>query len=533
MSALIRFRTNQRYITRGLSFNSEQDSFELDKESGETKVVTLNFNDILATGETVSTVSVDRASGVSASVSLASNVATLTVSGNGSGGEIILTVTRSSGAVQKVYIGVSSASAPHGYSSQTYGSTGGSGSSGSSGGTHDIITDWDTELAGKENATAFTPTADYHPATKKYVDDAVVSAGGYNDEAAQDAVGGILTDSSEINFTYDDAANTITAALIAASIDESKLDTSVNASLDLADSALQSSAIGVSVQAYDANLPTWPSTVDATEVGYLNGVTSSIQTQLDAKAASSHTHAASDITSGTFVDARIAQSNVTQHQAALSITESQISDLGSYATNLAGLSDVDSTVGSPSDGDIMVYRSAGSDWVLEAKPAAGSNPAIADITDWPSGVDATEVGYLDGVTSAIQSQLDGKQASGSYEASNADILKADEGDNLTAGYTSDAYAHGTISSGTVTPAPATGEENFQTLTNGGAFTLAPPAGNCSVVIQVTNNASAGAITTSGFTLVDGDTISTTDDDNFFFFIVKCGSFSSLTVKALQ
>lgn len=40
---------------------------------------------------------------------------------------------------------------------------------------------------------------------------------------------------------------------------------------------------------------------------------------------------ASFISSGTFADARIAQSNVTQHQAALSITESQISDLGTYA----------------------------------------------------------------------------------------------------------------------------------------------------------------------------------------------------------
>ena len=39
-----------------------------------------------------------------------------------------------------------------------------------------------------------------------------------------------------------------------------------------------------------------------------------------------------DIQSGTFADARIAQSNVTQHQAALSITESQISDLQSYLT---------------------------------------------------------------------------------------------------------------------------------------------------------------------------------------------------------
>lgn len=53
-------------------------------------------------------------------------------------------------------------------------------------------------------------------------------------------------------------------------------------------------------------------------------------------AAISHTHAASAITSGTFANARISQANVTQHQAALIITESQISDLGSYATTQAG-----------------------------------------------------------------------------------------------------------------------------------------------------------------------------------------------------
>ena len=51
-------------------------------------------------------------------------------------------------------------------------------------------------------------------------------------------------------------------------------------------------------------------------------------------AAASHAHATSDITSGTFANARIAQSNVTQHQAALSITESQISNLGSYISNV-------------------------------------------------------------------------------------------------------------------------------------------------------------------------------------------------------
>ena len=54
---------------------------------------------------------------------------------------------------------------------------------------------------------------------------------------------------------------------------------------------------------------------------------------------------------------------------------------GGGATQLSELSDVDSTVATPSDGDILVYRSAGSDWVLEAKPAGGSNPALADVTD--------------------------------------------------------------------------------------------------------------------------------------------------------
>jgi hypothetical protein len=61
----------------------------------------------------------------------------------------------------------------------------------------------------------------------------------YTDEKAQDAVGTILVDSSEIDFTYDDAAPSITASIVAGSIDETKLDTSVNASLDLADSSVQ------------------------------------------------------------------------------------------------------------------------------------------------------------------------------------------------------------------------------------------------------------------------------------------------------
>ncbi len=42
--------------------------------------------------------------------------------------------------------------------------------------------------------------------------------------------------------------------------------------------------------------------------------------------------------------------------------------------------------------------------------------ALSSISDFPVAVSATELGYLDGVTSAIQTQLNGKQASGSYAA---------------------------------------------------------------------------------------------------------------------
>ncbi len=55
-----------------------------------------------------------------------------------------------------------------------------------------------------------------------------------------------------------------------------------------------------------------------------------LQTALNGKSATGHAHATTDVTSGTFADARISQSSVTQHQAALSITESQISDLQAY-----------------------------------------------------------------------------------------------------------------------------------------------------------------------------------------------------------
>jgi len=119
----------------------------------------------------------------------------------------------------------------------------------------------------------------------------------------------------------------------------------------------------------------------------------------------------------------------------------------------------------------------------------------------------------------------------SVQAYDADTLKADTADTLTAGYACTVHDAGTKASGTYTPDEADG--NMQKFINGGAHTLAPPANDCTLVLQQTNNASAGTITTSGFTLVDGDSLTSTNGHDFFLYITNSDSFSSLTVKALQ
>lgn len=115
-------------------------------------------------------------------------------------------------------------------------------------------------------------------------------------------------------------------------------------------------------------------------------------------------------------------------------------------------------------------------------------------------------------------------------AYNADTLFADVDDTLTAGFASTPVDDGTKSSGTYTPSEAGGA--FRYIVNGGAFTLAPPSNNTALFVDITNNASAGAITTSGFTKVEGS-FTTTNTDAFRCFISKSQVGSLLQIVAMQ
>jgi hypothetical protein len=155
-------------------------------------------------------------------------------------------------------------------------------------------------------------------------------------------------------------------------------------------------------------------TVSNTELGYLDGVTSALQTQLNAKAASSHTHPASAVTDfAEAVDNRVASllvagAGVTKvyDDAANTLT------LSAGAAALDDLTDV--AISAPASGQVI--RHNGSAWV-NAGLAAGDLPTGIDAARIGSGaVSNTEFSHLDGVTSAIQTQLDGKAAASHSQA---------------------------------------------------------------------------------------------------------------------
>ena len=120
-------------------------------------------------------------------------------------------------------------------------------------------------------------------------------------------------------------------------------------------------------------------------------------------------------------------------------------------------------------------------------------------------------------------------ASTIYQNGNAVFVQTG---NATGGLTITPTALGTISSGTITPNPATCLK--QTLTNNGAFTIAAPTQIGDIELFMTNGASAVIPTFSGFTKqFIGDALDNTVGHKFFIFIYGFGSTTAYVVKALQ
>lgn len=94
------------------------------------------------------------------------------------------------------------------------------------------------------------------------------------------------------------------------------------------------------------------------------------------------------------------------------------------------------------------------------------------------------------------------------------------------------FGIGTISSGTITPNPQVCLK--QTVTNNGAFVIAATSQIGDVELLITNAASAGTITVSGFSKqFTGDPLTTTNGNAFLMFIYGMGTKTACIIKALQ
>jgi len=199
--------------------------------------------------------------------------------------------------------------------------------------------------------------------------------------------------------------------------------------------------------------------VSETEIGYLDGVTSAIQTQIDSKrsTADSVNLAATKVIifEGTTDDAYETTLTVTDPTADREITFPNAT--GTVVLHDASQTLTNKTITS-SNNTVSITASTVSDFTEAAQDAIGnslgtglsyndSTGAISvdttAIQAVVSGVSNTEIGYLDGVTSEIQTQLNGK-ASSSHTHAQSDIT------NLTTDLAAKASLSGATFTGAVT-----------------------------------------------------------------------------------
>lgn len=264
----------------------------------------------------------------------------------------------------------------------------------------------------------------------------------FTDERAQDAVGGIVANSSKVSLSYLDATPSITADIVAGSLVNADVNASaaiaysklnlatsivnadVNASaaiayskLNLANSIVNAdvasgAAVAVNKLAAvtasralvsDGSGFISPATTTSTEIGYVNGVTSAIQTQLDAKQARSTLTNKGDLyvatasatvarqgvgTDGQFLKADSGTTNGIVWASAVS-TAATVSKTGTY-TAAAG-------------DDVILCNSSGGTFAINLPTAVGISGKMYTVKKTDSSViavtiepDGTET--IDGVT---------------------------------------------------------------------------------------------------------------------------------------
>ena len=283
-------------------------------------------------------------------------------------------------------------------------------------------------------------------------------------------------------------------------------------------------------------------TISDTEFQYLNGVSSAIQTQLDAKQATI-TGSASTIDTESLTANRAVISNGSQKIAVSDVTDTELGYLDGVTS--AVQTQIDSKQATITGGASTI---ASSD--LTASRALQSNGSgkveVSDVT-------TTELGYLDGVSSAIQTQLDAKQTSDAQLTDIAGLTPTDSnfivGDGSNFVTESGATARTSLGLGSI----ATQAANNVSISGGAVTGLGSPSASsdaatknyvdqavaglrtrtiaeCATTanVNLTNGLEAGD-TIDGVTLVAGDRVLVKDQstatENGLYLAVSSGAAS--------
>lgn len=126
------------------------------------------------------------------------------------------------------------------------------------------------------------------------------------------------------------------------------------------------------------------SSVTSTELGYLSGVTSNIQDQIDGLGGTEITGAASTIATSDLTTSRALISNASGKVAVSAVTSTELGYLGGVTSAI----------------QTQLNGKAGNSYTASRALVSNSSGNIA-----VSAVTSTELGYLDGVTSNIQTQI--------------------------------------------------------------------------------------------------------------------------------
>jgi hypothetical protein len=226
-------------------------------------------------------------------------------------------------------------------------------------------------------------------------------------ETATTSVNGIVQLSNQTVYANLAGNNVITDARLKALIDSQNFTNTSHTHL------LAAGATDVTATASELNVLDGI-TATTTELNYIDGVTSAIQTQLDGKAATSHSHTVANITDLT---ATATELNYTDGVTSAIQTQLDAKAPTANATftgtivlpSTTSIGTISATELSYVDGVTSAIQTQ-----LNAK-ANLSGPTFTGTVVLPSttsigNVSNTEIGYLDGVTSAIQTQLNAKQA---------------------------------------------------------------------------------------------------------------------------